>query len=181
MVNIGCQKLDSGCNRRTGIDNIPQKFLKNCGPFCGPSSVHSGPLAVLRAGDQNPESRTIKRNSLTSLNENGCQGDSRRLHYFSISAQRSGALHAPDFCRAMHGIARFVLRFRAFSIREKWEGMAPFVTRHDHFLNRNHPVFARIFESRRRFTRRMLPILRATAGKLSSSTTRMSGIISTRS
>jgi hypothetical protein len=61
---------------------LPQNYVKNCGPFCGPSYVHSGPLAPLRASDKNPETRTIKQNQLTSLNENGCPGDSRRLHHF---------------------------------------------------------------------------------------------------
>ena len=61
---------------------VPQNSVKICGPFCGPSCVHSGPLEPLRASDKNPETRTIKQNQLTSLNENGCPGDSRRLHHF---------------------------------------------------------------------------------------------------
>lgn len=35
--------------------------------------------------------------------------------------------------------------FRPFSIREKCEGVARFVARHDHFLSRNHPVSGRNF------------------------------------
>jgi len=66
------------------------------GPFCGPLCVHSGPLAPLRAADKNPETRTIKQNQLTSLNENGCPGDSRRLHHFFIlTSEKLIVYHLP--------------------------------------------------------------------------------------
>jgi len=84
----GCQKPDSGCNcDEPGLNKLPQNSIKNCGPFCGPSSVHSRPLAPLRTSDKNPETRTIKQNQLTSLIENVCPGDSRRLHHSFNKAQ----------------------------------------------------------------------------------------------
>ena len=82
-LGLGYHFDNLGVNRvsETSV-RLPQKSFKSCGPFCGPSCVHSGPLAPLRASNKNPETRTIKRNQLINLIENDSPGDSRRLHHF---------------------------------------------------------------------------------------------------
>ena len=95
---------------------VSQNSVEICGPFCGPSCVYLGPLAALRATGENPESRAVKGHQLRSVIENGCPGDSRRLHHFSWRR-----------C-AIVGEMPCIARFAVFSsILNKENVRAPFV------------------------------------------------------